>query len=291
MNLLPIGTKLPNSTYRPCAHVCLEECEQCSPNSCGLELYREGRILQGLCPACHLFGTAGYQGRVRFGFATLAGEKTWQYGPNKQAYVTLPLQEAPRPTWVLPDPTKKIPGRKFYVHHHGWKEIVAGRQILDGKTIEKSTNNASFETLAPDNTFTFQIHFENLAEWELGLLLYSLELEPGLAHKLGRGKAFGFGSVTVAVDKMELYQPTTQTWQEEGVSGLMEKGLAKLDEDFSSTPDSRPWLEHLRKTLCFEGIAEEIKVCYPSLQNYIQLKKDRTYNANQHLATIWEPWP
>lgn len=302
----PIGTKLPNSTFRSCAQVCLEECEECRPEVCGLQLYREGRLNKGLCPACHLFGAAGYQGRVRFGFGRLEGEATWQKGPKdldgqEQEYVTLPLQEAPRPTWVIPDATKKIPGRKFYVHHQGWRKIVAGREILDGAAIKPTENNFSFETLAKGNSFHFEVHFENLSDLELGLLLYSLELQEGLAHKLGRGKPFGFGSVTVAIDGLDLYDLAGTCWKPSpDTTVFITKGINKLADFSQNAPGS---LDNLFRALSVNGMSEEITVCYPPLEEksidsggptrsvpgYIQLK-ERGANPNVQLAAVWTQW-
>lgn len=304
----PLGKKLPNNSFRSCAQVCLEECEECRPEVCGMQLFREGILTKGLCPACHLFGAAGYQGRVRFGFARLDGEAKWQRSPagpdgTEQEYVTLPLQEAPRPTWVIPDKEKKIPGRKFYVHHQGWRKIVAGQQILDGSAIEKTENNSSFETLAEGNTFAFEVHFENLSAWELGLLLYSLELQEGLAHKLGRGKPFGFGSVTVMADGLDLYDFAALDWKSRpDKAEFINTGVEKLEADFSQKA-AQGYLDNLLKALTFNPSLKNMTVCYPSLEEvtidfggqsrpvpgYIKLK-EMGANPNQDLAEIWKPW-
>ena len=47
-----------------------------------------------------------------------------------------------------------------------------------------------------------QIPYKDLSEEELGILLYSLELEEGKSlHKLGKAKAYGFGSCEIKIEK------------------------------------------------------------------------------------------
>jgi len=52
--------------------------------------------------------------------------------------------------------------------------------------------------------FYFDIEFHNLAPVELGALIYVLELEEGMHHRLGLAKPLGFGSVSVKIDELEL---------------------------------------------------------------------------------------
>jgi CRISPR/Cas system CSM-associated protein Csm3 (group 7 of RAMP superfamily) len=198
-----IGERLPEK-YRPCSHVCLEDCTKCDAKSCSLPLYREGTLTNGLCPACHLFGAPGYKGRLRFGIGMVK-----EGSSTEVRTVTLPLQERPRATWVLPKEIKAgndkvpIPGRKFYLRHNGWKEVTKGKDLIAGEPIPKGKNNISSEAIMPGTVFTFDIHFENLHSWELGLLLYCIELEEGMVHMIGRGKPHGFGQVSITVDSVE----------------------------------------------------------------------------------------
>jgi hypothetical protein len=59
--------------------------------------------------------------------------------------------------------------------------------------------------------FDFTVTFTNLAHEELVLLLYCLELEPGVRHKVGLAKADGFGTVEIRVGSMQLMDATTST--------------------------------------------------------------------------------
>ena len=64
--------------------------------------------------------------------------------------------------------------------------------------------NASLQLLDFGNEFEFEVHFKNLTDDELGVLIYSLKLEENLLHKIGKGKAFGFGSCKIEINEFLL---------------------------------------------------------------------------------------
>lgn len=57
----------------------------------------------------------------------------------------------------------------------------------------------------PGAQFEFEIDFENLESKELGALLYCLELEEGMLHRLGYGKPLGLGSVKVSIQSVQVF--------------------------------------------------------------------------------------
>ena len=176
-----------------------------------------------LCPACRVFGwvregaegigqevPTAYAGRVRFTHGTLPDGVS----PSELPETTLAILSTPKPTttpfYLLnkdgqPDSTvtydtegARLRGRKFYRHQGKVKESEYQRN-------EKSDQNRTVRgALKPGATFTFTVDFENLASLELGALLYALELEEGLYHRLGYAKPLGFGSVKITVEKVEI---------------------------------------------------------------------------------------
>ena len=119
--------------------------------------------------------------------------------------------------------TSRIRGRKFYWHHpNQWQEGAASPAAayeIEGCHREDAcqehgeqdpgahgvTNqNVSAELLAPGAKFSFTVDFENLKPEELGVLLWSLQLEDGLAHKFGMGKPIGLGSCKVTVTGLKV---------------------------------------------------------------------------------------
>ena len=103
-----------------------------------------------------------------------------------------------------------IRGRKFYWHH---KDKIGVPFSKYRKTIEmpkdkngqnKFAYNSSLELMDINNEFEFDVNFENLTDEELGVLIYAIELEDGLLHKVGKGKAFGFGSCKIEIEEFIL---------------------------------------------------------------------------------------
>ncbi len=184
------------------------------------------RDFNRLCPACRVFGwvredagnvgpekPTAYAGRVRFSQGTLT------HSAGELPETTLTILSTPKPTttpfYLLnkngqPDPMvtydregARLRGRKFYRHQGEAKESEYRRT-------EKSDHNRTVRgALKPGASFTFTVDFENLAPLELGALLYALELEDGMYHRLGYAKPLGFGSVKITVEKVEIVD-----WQE-----------------------------------------------------------------------------
>ena len=219
---LPMGKRFfPGyEELRPCEHECIENCMECDPD-CLNRFFSD--YFKGLCPACSLFGTTSYRGRIRFGFAKLQNKKLPDWYVDAESSinekngkpVTLKLQERPRVTWPMPNQFSKIIGRKIYVNHPAPVKIDS--------SIIPSENNTTIEPLAAGNMFQFQIDFENLEKWELGCLLYALELEPQMAHRLGMGKPLGLGSVQINVKDI-LLRNTEH-------SGIKENPVIKWNSD------------------------------------------------------------
>ncbi len=179
-----------------------------------------------LCPACRVFGwvhqgapedpnvRVAYAGRVSFSHAILQGEPK-KLGedtplailsspkPTTTAFYLLGANEQPNFNVTYDTQGARLRGRKFY-RHHGTanpQEYKRAGDIRDGQ------NRTVKDVLDEDNEFTFTVHFENLAPVELGALLWALELEDGMVHRLGFAKPLGFGSVKVTVDTVEVLNP------------------------------------------------------------------------------------
>jgi len=303
----PMGKRFPssdlfpngNDSLRPCHHICIEDCEKCADICDHVKDYFSPHP-KGLCPACHLFGTTYYKGRVSFGIAWLKNNrpaawyiKSEDNDPLKRGRLTLPLLERPRPTWSMPDKnhdtryefggddkSSEIPGRKFYIHHPWSVDKIKKNQFNDKSDnkprtddIKPNKNNRTIEPLGKGNDFDFEVRFDNLREWELGLLLYSLELEDSLAHKLGMAKAYGMGSVQIMVEELSLKNERKEDSDKQiNKTALIEKGFEHLGIDKSNLSDlSRfPHIAKLRELLWLppEDICANVR--YPALK-----KKDK----------------
>jgi CRISPR-associated protein (TIGR03986 family) len=121
---------------------------------------------------------------------------------------------------VRPTPLR---GRKFYWHHttmkvnwhdpHQVQQYVNRLPLPDGQPPHETDQNAKIQTLLPDDArFSLDIEFENLRDWELGLLLWTIELPdmPQGAHHLGLGKPIGLGSVRLKITRIEMINRQTR---------------------------------------------------------------------------------
>jgi len=102
-----------------------------------------------LCPACRLFGTTGYRGRVHFSDAVPAS----QVGTEVIKIADL---------W----PPRGTRGRKFY--------SSGSFRRLD---LTPAKNYRFIEAVPKGSAFTLALHFENVQSAELGLLVRALGLE------------------------------------------------------------------------------------------------------------------
>ena len=92
-------------------------------------------------------------------------------------------------------------GRKVYPHHHdsNWSNPIDPTQ--EYRQDELSDQNRSIKAwVKPEAKFTFEIDVTNLSDMELGGLLWLLSLPENYYHRLGGGKPFGFGSVSIEID-------------------------------------------------------------------------------------------
>ena len=181
------------------------------------ENFRTCSNTEELCFACRLFGSIGnaeknensYKGRVYFSDAVLNVE----YKKKIEFIKMKLLLEKPRideentleKYYISSDENdeNKIRGRKFYWHQ---KELAAKNknEILNSfsKKIKNEYPEISF--IEANQEFIFNVHFENLTDEELKILMYSIELEKDLWHKIGRAKSYGFGSCEIKIKKFFL---------------------------------------------------------------------------------------
>lgn len=96
-----------------------------------------------------------------------------------------------------PDYEPKIRGRKFYWHHEFNKNLFL-------KDNEASKLNTMIRPLNESARFAFKLYFNNITESELKQLIWSLELGRvlGKAHKIGKGKPLGLGSIKINISEV-----------------------------------------------------------------------------------------
>jgi CRISPR/Cas system CSM-associated protein Csm3 (group 7 of RAMP superfamily) len=209
----------------------------------------------GLCLCCQIFGMANEQeqdtkldeqilrnvfaSKVIFSDAIL--ETIDKIDPQT---ITLKELSSPKPHHApFYIHNNQIKGRKFYYHQ---SDSLSHYNVPHEKTHRNQTIQ---ESVTPGAEFTFDVMFTNLTDSELGLLLWSLELEEEMAHKIGMGKPIGLGSIKIDVNQIDFIDPleryTSLGGGKASVAG--ENLLAQIAElraaydtaPFASTPELR----------------------------------------------------
>ncbi|MEI6068665.1 MAG: hypothetical protein WCP96_15085 [Methylococcaceae bacterium] len=80
--------------------------------------------------------------------------------------------------------------------HYFLGKVVTQKKIPPRKLKSHPLSNGS--------TFEFDVAFDNLSEYELGLLCYALKPSKDFRHKLGMGKPIGLGSVNIDITELVL---------------------------------------------------------------------------------------
>lgn len=173
-----------------------------------------------LCPACRLFGwvnsdvkqeraqKVAYAGRIRISHGSIIEEK------EVLEELQLAILSSPKPTtafFYLLDENGEpnfdvaytnnaiLRGRKFYRH-----QSEAKKEEYRRENIKSIQNRTVRNVLKPGAKFNFTICFENLSPVELGALLWSIEMDEGMYHKVGLAKPLGFGSVKLSVETISI---------------------------------------------------------------------------------------
>ena len=143
-----------------------------------------------LCVTCRMFGLIQGDtlllGNVGFEDAVCA-----ECTSDDPMFTPILMGPKPEHSWYR-DNRGNVVGRKFYFHN---TRTIKGRQ---------NPHNRRIRPVAPENRFTFSAQFTNLADDELRLLLYALQLEPTMRHKIGYAKPAGLGSVQIELTCLEL---------------------------------------------------------------------------------------
>jgi CRISPR-associated protein (TIGR03986 family) len=173
-------------------------------------------------------------GRVQVSFGKLAQPHPHPYYEGRVLLKSLLSPKLPCPSMYFkpaphsnPDnyitkpelsPLKHRPqGRKMYLHHpdnekkeENQKTKITRNDKVRGQWESRDAENRetrklkSFATpIRKDLQFYFHLDFNNLDDFELGLLFYALRPYDKFRHKLGMGKAIGLG--TVQIDPVGLF--------------------------------------------------------------------------------------
>ena len=154
----------------------------------------------------------------------------------------------------------RLRGRKYYWH-----------SAVDLKKFEENRVSAMQQRIRPlkpsdksgmRSTFRFRVYFEQLNKRQLEQLKWSLDFgDPNCAHKIGRGKPLGFGSVQINVESLCIRNIDEETGKWEIIS-IGEHGEESYGEFFGVSDFSIEEIpEELKIMANWEKKPEN--VCYP----------------------------
>jgi CRISPR/Cas system CSM-associated protein Csm3 (group 7 of RAMP superfamily) len=159
-----------------------------------------------LCIACRMFGLieGRKNGMLLLGHVGFDDAVCQEPQDHPAVYTIILSSPKPRHRAFYLYKNGKLAGRKYYFHH-STPPYDPGCWLPKGKaSSQRDAQNQYIKPLGADSVFTFSAHFDNLAQDELCLLLYTLVLEPGVHHKIGYAKPAGLGSVKIALTRLEL---------------------------------------------------------------------------------------
>ena len=160
-------------------------------------LFRPCMDNQRLCPACRMFGLVSGNEASLLGKVGIDDALCEEARPHAAVFTPILGGPKPRHTVWYTDLEGRPAGRKYYFHHTQIQTENALRKTKGDVVI-----NEHIKPLDQGTVFTFRVHFSNMADDELALLVYALALEPAMRHKLGFAKPAGFGSVRVMVQSL-----------------------------------------------------------------------------------------
>lgn len=181
-----------------------------------LRLFYENSVKDGLrqkateldyCKA--LFGYTGQENsyKSRISFQDAATEN------GKESELCELILGAPKPTSYL-DYIESVDGAEKVVTYNdefrlrGIKQYWLKEQEKrgDGNQGKNKNVGSKLKPLCAGTVFRGKIRFHNLTEDELGLLIWSLELNPESEQNIGKAKAYGYGRVKITIDGVEIFK-------------------------------------------------------------------------------------
>ena len=172
--------------------------------------------IKNLCPVCNIFGSTELKDENKniaiSGKASIGTGKLINSFVKLKKNIPLKILSSPKPSCTYfyllngdyNSNSSKIRGRKMY-YHHSIDNLKYKKAKGDSKDdIIIDNQNISIEALE-NFEFKSTLDFINLGKYELGLLLFSLNLinreGQKIYYKLGMGKPLGLGTVKIDIDE------------------------------------------------------------------------------------------
>ncbi len=156
------------------------------------------------CPACSLFGTMGYRGRIAVEDSPIANDVQTEIATFRQR--TEPRRNAPR--------------GEDAIFHKLYNRDMTPQQLVHPEDWER------VEVIPAQTRFLVRIQFQNLQSWEMGLLLFSLGLTKSYTFDFKAGGAKNRGMGVLRLHWHKGYAASGINWLLDGSKGSPSLSLA-----------------------------------------------------------------
>jgi len=158
-----------------------------------------------LCISCRLFGMMQRQkqAEVFLGKVNIGDAIAFDHDPDYHNPLYTAVLDAPKPrhrAFYLDEQSRFIAGRKFYFHN---EKLLTEKRLIPIPNRD-TYRNQYIQPLAVGTDFSSRIDFTNLEADEFAALLFAMQLQEDMRHKIGYGKPIGLGSVQLNVTNLQL---------------------------------------------------------------------------------------
>lgn len=213
--------------------------------------------------------------------------------PDSEGYWTYDYYVDGKTRQKLPDGKLKVRGRKYYWHSDQWKKYICRKTKVT--KLQQIVRPLKAEN---QNTFRFRVYFEHVTKQELEQLKWALDFNnKECAHKIGRAKPLGFGSIRICVDKWMVRNINMDTgvWemQEQDINQLRQPDCVSSGKAVSALKILANW-EKRPGTPEFSKYGKKLSVTYPLGEDSTKGKKNSVashqwFNGNCHISKDSKP--
>lgn len=169
--------------------------------------------------------------------------------------------------------------KQYWLHH---KEIA-------GQNVNNIDTRTSFRPLDIGTCFVGKVRFQNLHLDELGLLLWSIQLETNSRMNVGKAKAFGYGNISMEIlsakqiDIKKAYQTNElvlEPWKDIDILSMIQKYKDRINNEI--TPEQRMHIKN------FFDMKDSTKIPDKELIRYMSIDAKEYQNRKKALPAIEE---
>ena len=159
-----------------------------------------------LCVSCRLFGMMQARqsnAEVFLGKLNIEDARAYDDNPEMLEPIYTAVLDSPKPrhrAFYLDAAGRYIAGRKFYFHN---QQLLTEPRLIPIPNRDMYRNQY-IQPLASGTDFDARIDFTNLEADEFAALLFAIQLQADMRHKIGYGKPIGLGSVQLAITALQL---------------------------------------------------------------------------------------